>query len=92
MYAAGMAPPKIERFVSISDLAAPKKRRKGQLDRFVSKTIFADNGCWEWVGTKNDDGNRFRVIETEIVRSHGGTVWMAPEGVVYEVKEGVKWL
>ena len=37
-------------------------------------------------------GNRFRVIETEIVRSHEGTVWMAPEGVVYEVKEGVKWI
>ena len=37
-------------------------------------------------------GNRFRVIETEIVRSHEGTVWMAPEGVVYEVKEDVKWL
>lgn len=37
-------------------------------------------------------GNRFRVIETEIVRSHEGTVWMAPEGVAYVVKEGVKWL
>lgn len=65
-----MAPPKIERFVSISDLAAPKKRRKGQLDRFVSKTIFADNGCWEWVGTKNDDGYGMFSVGYKILAAH----------------------
>lgn len=37
--------------------------------------------------------NRFRVIEVEIVRSHGGTTWMSPEGKQYEVKDGrEKWL
>lgn len=51
-----MAPPKIERFVSISDVQPLVKKHKDPIERFVSKITFLEDGCWEWGKSRHKDG------------------------------------